>query len=109
MILRKNPDYFEPGLPKIDRIEFRIIPDFSTAVAALERSELDIVWGLPPEYIDKLANSKIAKGSEVPTGTWMMFGMNEQIPPFQDPKARQAIFKLGDKPPGTDVTLFGHV
>ena len=108
MILRKNPDYFEPGLPKIDRIEFRIIPDFSTAVAALERGELDIVWGLPPEYMDKLANSKVAKVSEVPTGTWMMFGMNEQIPPFENPKVRQAIFKLVDKPTVTDVALFGH-
>jgi len=108
MILTKNPDYFEPGLPKIDRIEFRIIPDFSTAAAALERGELDIVWGLPPEYMDKLANSKVAKVSEVPTGTWMMFGMNEQIPPFENPKVRQAIFKLVDKPTVTDVALFGH-
>ena len=47
-------------------------------VGALERGELDIVWGLPPEYIDKLANSKVAKVSEVPTGTWMMFGMNAE-------------------------------
>ena len=108
MVLTKNPNYFELGLPNIDRIEFRIIPDFSTAVAALERRELDIVWGLPPEYIDKLANSKVAKVSEVPTGTWMMFGMNEQIPPFENPKVRQAIFKLVDKPTVTDVALFGH-
>jgi len=28
MMLTRNPDYFEPGLPKIDKVEFRIIPDF---------------------------------------------------------------------------------
>ena len=60
MELTRNSGYFEPGLPKIDRVQFRIIPDFSTAVAALQRGELDIVWGLPPEHVAKLASSKAA-------------------------------------------------
>lgn len=51
MELTRNSDYFEPRLPKIDNVQFRIIPDFSTAVAALGSGELDIVWGLPPEQI----------------------------------------------------------
>jgi peptide/nickel transport system substrate-binding protein len=108
MELTKNSDYFEPGLPKLDRIEFRIIPDFSTAVAALERGELDLVWGLPPEFADKLAKSTVAHVDEVPTGTWEMFSMNEQIPPFENPKVRQAMFKLVDRQTITDVALFGH-
>src|SRR5215470_16587584 len=67
MVLARNPDYFEPGLPKLDKVEFRIIPDFSTAVAGLERGELDIVWGLPPEHIAKLKGSLSARVEEVQT------------------------------------------
>ena len=69
-LLTRNPDYFEPGLPKIDKVEFRIIPDFSTAVAGLERGELDIVWGLPPEHMAKLKDSPSAHVEEVQTGSW---------------------------------------
>ena len=108
MVLTRNPDYFEPGLPKIDKVEFRIIPDFSTAVAGLERGELDIVWGLPPEHIAKLKGSASAHVAEVQTGTWEMFGMNSHLSPFDEPKVRQALFKLVDRAAIADIALFGH-
>jgi peptide/nickel transport system substrate-binding protein len=108
MELSRNPDYFEPGLPKIDKVQFKIIPDFSTAVAALERGELDIVWALPPEQISRLTSSKATHVSEVQTGTWEMFGMNEQLSPFDEPKVRQAMFKLVDRAGIAEIALFGH-
>jgi peptide/nickel transport system substrate-binding protein len=108
LMLTRNPDYFEPGLPKLDRVEFRIIPDFSTAVAGLERGELDIVWGLPPEHVAKLKNSQSAHVAEVQTGTWEMFGMNSRLAPFDEPKVRQALFKLVDRTAIADIALFGH-
>jgi peptide/nickel transport system substrate-binding protein len=108
MELARNPDYFEPGLPKVDKVQFRIIPDFSTAIAALERGELDIVWGLPPEHVTRLAGSKLAHVSEVQTGTWEMFGMNQQLAPFNEPKVREALFKLVDRAAIADIALFGH-
>jgi len=108
MVLARNPDYFEPGLPKLDKVEFRIVPDFSTAVAGLERGELDIVWGLPPEHIAKLKGSPSAHVEEVQTGTWEMFGMNSRLAPFDDPKVRQALFKIVDRAAIADIALFGH-
>ena len=95
-------------MPKTDNVEFRIIPDFSTAVASLERNELDIVWGLPPEHMAKLKGSPSAHVEEVQTGTWEMFGMNTRLPPFDEPKVRQAIFKLVDRAGIADIALFGH-
>ena len=108
MMLSRNTDYFEPGLPKLDKVEFRIIPDFSTAVAGLERGELDMVWGLPPEHIAKLKGSSSAHVSEVQTGTWEMFGMNRRLAPFDEPKVQQALFKLVDRAALADIALFGH-
>jgi peptide/nickel transport system substrate-binding protein len=37
-----------------------------------------------------------------------MFGINEQVAPLDNPKVRQALFKLVDKKKVTDVALFGH-
>jgi len=108
MELVRNPDYFGAAAFKFDRIVFKIIPDYSTAVAALERGELDIVWGLPPEFVDKLKGSSTARVSEVPSGAWAMFGMNESIAPLDNPKVRQAIFKLVDRKKIAEIALFGH-
>jgi peptide/nickel transport system substrate-binding protein len=106
--LTKNPDYFIKGQPKIDKVSFRIIPDFNTAVAALERNEVDLVWGLPPESVDQVAKSKNAHVSEVASGSWMRLGMNHEMPPFDNPKVRQAVAKLLDKEMMVDVAMFGR-
>lgn len=106
--LARNPDYFDPAAAPFDRVEFKIIPDYSTAVAALQRGEIDIVWALPPETVDKLKNNPDVHVSEIPAGIWAMYGMNESVPPFDNPKARQAIFKLVDRQEIADIALFGH-
>src|SRR5271156_3272530 len=108
MELARNPDYFDASAYKFDKVQFKIIPDFTAAVAALESGEVDIVWGLPPEQIEKLAHSKVAHASEVQTGSWEMFGMNQQLEPFDNPKVRQAFFKLIDRAAIADIALFGH-
>jgi peptide/nickel transport system substrate-binding protein len=108
MELARNPDYFDAGSFKFDKVQFKIIPDFTAAIAALESGEVDIVWGLPPEHIDKLKNSKVAHASEVQTGTWEMFGMNQELAPFDNPKVRQAFFKLIDRAAIAEIALFGH-
>ena len=35
IILAKNPDYWRPGLPKLDRVIYRAIPDSTTRLQAL--------------------------------------------------------------------------
>jgi peptide/nickel transport system substrate-binding protein len=108
MELVRNPDHFDASAYRFDKVQFKIIPDFTAAVAALESGEVDIVWGLPPEHIEKLANSKVAHAGEVQTGSWEMFGMNQQLEPFDNPKVRQAFFKLIDRAAIADIALFGH-
>ena len=45
--LRRNPDYFKAGLPKLDRLVFRIIPDASSRLLAMEQGEVDYVNRIP--------------------------------------------------------------
>jgi peptide/nickel transport system substrate-binding protein len=106
--LARNPDYFDPAAAPFDRVEFKIIPDYGTAVAALQRGEIDIVWALPPESADKIRNNPDVHVSEIPAGIWAMYGMNESVPPFDNPKVRQAIFKLVDRQTISEISLFGH-
>jgi len=49
LVMERNPDYFLPGVPRLDRVIIRIIPEFTTSVAALESGAVDAVFDLPPE------------------------------------------------------------
>ena len=104
----KNPAYFVPGLPKVDRAIFRIIPEASTAVAGLESGALDIVYDLPPEQVDRLKRSTASTVMEVATGTWQGIIMHNGMKPFDDKRVRQAFIKMVDKPAVTDIATFGH-
>jgi peptide/nickel transport system substrate-binding protein len=108
MVLEKNPDYFVAGLPKMDRAVLRIIPEYTTAVAGLESGSLDIVYDLPPEQTDRLKKSTVTNVVEIPSGTWMGVIMGNQDKPFTDPRIRQAILRLIDKPTMADIATFGH-
>ena len=42
--LTRNPDYWKPGLPYLDGIEFPIIKNMSTAVLAFVSGQFDMIW-----------------------------------------------------------------
>ena len=52
VVLERNKDYFKPGLPKLDRLIFRVIKDPATRVLAYERGEID--------YLPSVAGKDVA-------------------------------------------------
>jgi peptide/nickel transport system substrate-binding protein len=108
LVMERNPDYFLAGLPTVDRVVIRIIPEFTTAVAALESGAVDAVFDLPPEQIEKLRKSSVAHVDEVQAGRWQGIIWNCAMKPFDDPRVRRAFNKLIDKPAITEIAMFGH-
>ena len=106
--LVKNPDYFEKGLPKLDAVDFRIIPESAARVAALESGSVDLVWSLPLESIDKLATNSSLKVDEVPTSTWDGIVMSNKTKPFDDVRVRRAVLLALDKAQLAQFAAFGH-
>lgn len=108
IVLVKNPDYFKPGLPKVDRIIFRIIPESSSAVAALETGEIDMIWNLSLESIKRVESDPNLMVSRVATSSWDAIVMNIAHDPFKDIRVRQAINMVIDKKQMVDLALFGY-
>src|SRR5690606_24316384 len=51
----RNENYYRPGLPYLDEIVFRIIPDSSAALAALQTGEVHyIAWNIPRHVVARL-------------------------------------------------------
>jgi peptide/nickel transport system substrate-binding protein len=108
IVLKKNPDYYVHGTPKLDSIVFRIMPETAARVAALDAGAIDLVWDLPPEIIDQLKNNSKIKIDSVPTSSWDGLIMNASQKPFDDVRVRKAISLVIDKKALVELSLFGH-
>lgn len=57
VVMEANPDYWEPGLPKVERLVYRVIPDASTRLAAIQTGEIDIANRLTVDQVQTLEGS----------------------------------------------------
>lgn len=108
LVMTKNPDYFEPGLPKLNGVELRVIPEMSVKLAALQAGDIDVVWDLPLDQVKSLAANTAVRVDSVPTASWDGAVMNNLIPPFNDKRVRQAFHLAVDKADVVELTLFGQ-
>ena len=106
--LVKNPDYFEKGLPKLDAVTLRIVPESAARMAALESGAVDIVWSMPYEAVDKFKNHANVRTDSVSTQTWDGVILNNERPPFNDVRVRQALALTIDKSAIVELALFGQ-
>ncbi|HXH13657.1 MAG TPA: ABC transporter substrate-binding protein [Alphaproteobacteria bacterium] len=98
----RNPDYLpRPEPPSfaaggkhvyVDRVEWLYIPDATTAGAALEAGEVDYWEFPPPDFIARLEkNPDLDVPVADPLGSQGWLRPNHLHPPFNHPKARQAL------------------
>jgi peptide/nickel transport system substrate-binding protein len=76
----------------VERVEWRIIPDASTAGSALQTGEVD--WWENPAFdlLPLLARSRDIRVERIdPIGTLLMLRFNHLQPPFANAKVRQAV------------------
>jgi peptide/nickel transport system substrate-binding protein len=92
IVLVKNADYHLKGVPYLDRVVFKFIPDPSSQLAALRAGDVDVIaYDLAPENaaaLEKDARFKVLQGH---TTTDVIMAMNHSKKPFSDIKVRQAI------------------
>jgi peptide/nickel transport system substrate-binding protein len=104
----KNTDYVPRSEPpdaqsggkvvKVDRVEWPYIPDANTAVQALQRGEVDMVEVISHDMIPALAKDpNIQLHILDPIGFQATIRPNHLVPPFNHPKARQALFLIGEQ------------
>lgn len=106
--MEKNPDYYVKGVPQLDAVVMRIMPESAAQSAAIETGEVDLVWNLPLESIDAFKKNSNLVIDSVPTSTWDGIIMNGAHKPLDNPKVRRAIAMAIDKPAMVELALFGN-
>lgn len=101
VVYRRNDAYVpraEPAdgmaggkIAKVGTIEWLNIRDPQSAVLALANGEVDYVENPTPEFLPLLREAGVKIERTDPLGTQGMLRMNHLHPPFNDPRARQAL------------------
>lgn len=96
IVLTRNPNYFKPGLPYLDRLVLRIIPDRNAQTLALLSGEVDYVGDINPPDVERLRARADLVTAQTAFGTGggnciMTLGFNLDRPALADLRVRQAI------------------
>jgi peptide/nickel transport system substrate-binding protein len=83
---------------KVDRIEWLSMPDPNTAISALTAGEIDYLQNPAMDTYPVLkADKKVRLVTVDPTGSMVWIRPNHLQPPFDNPKARQALLHVIDQ------------
>jgi ABC-type transport system substrate-binding protein len=107
VVVGRNDNYFEKGLPYLDRIEFRMIKNGEARVNALKTGAVDVIDTVPWKDIDIL---KAQRGItvDVEDGEFMNLWLNTSKKPLDDPRVRQAISYAIDRQAISEAAFFGY-
>ena len=94
--VRANPNYWRKGLPYLDRIIFKPIPDEAARYMALQSGTLDIMHAADAATISQLRQNRSLSyvdnsGKMVGSPNVSCLLLNMSKPPFNDPLARKIL------------------
>lgn len=93
LVLVRFAEYWQRGIPRIDRIEMTVVSDPDARLLALRAGSLDLIEKMPQQYVAKAQKGEIpevkvavAEGSGI---QGLVF--NTRKPPFDNVKMRQMV------------------
>jgi peptide/nickel transport system substrate-binding protein len=103
-VVERNPDYWQEGLPYLDQITFRPIPDEETRATSLQSDDIDAAQSV--RLTSFLARVRDIPGVEIALGLSSGGGniiFNTTAPPLDDVRIRQALAYAIDQQSAVDV------
>lgn len=91
MTVKKNPNYWQKGLPKLDGIEWKCVTENNTRANMLLTGEATFTSTLPYELINKLKTDPKVEVEARPSVIQRYVSFNTLAKPFDNPKVRQAL------------------
>jgi peptide/nickel transport system substrate-binding protein len=94
--LEPNPLYFR-GLPKLQRIVFKIVPDRNTVVTQLRTHEIDLWLPVAARYYDDVKTIDGIAVLRQPSYYFNHVDFNNERPALRDPRVRRALMLATDR------------
>ena len=108
VVLEKNPDYWEEGLPYLDGMELIPIPEDTQRTTALVTGTVDFIEYAPLRDIESLQeDDELTLAGDANTNI-RFIGLNLSKEPFSNLLVRQAIAKAIDRDAVLEPAVYGH-
>jgi peptide/nickel transport system substrate-binding protein len=109
IVLTRNRDYWQKGVPLLDKVTFRFIPDPNSVLAALKAGDIDVAgFGLGPESVEELKKDgrfQVILGDSTNDVT---LSLNNSKQPYSDKRVRLAITHAINKDEVLKGAMFGY-
>ena len=107
--LVRNPDYWKPGRPYLDGIEYPIIKDVSTRLLSFIAGKEDVYFGVTmPQLKDvKTQRPQAICDPFIPNVSRNLL-VNRNVPPFDNPELRRAMSLALDRQGFVDIIADGQ-
>ncbi len=100
-------DYWREGQPQVASVQYNIMPDETSRVAAIRTGEINLTSLVDPISIDSVRNEANATVLEHDTTDYYLLGLNCAEAPFDDVRVRQALSMAIDRQAIIDGVFFG--
>jgi len=101
IVLKKNTNYWNKAklaANVVDTLIFRIIPEDTTRVIALQSGNVDFCANLPADMLDQLGSDRNLTLTSVDSFSLTLLSLNTQRAPMNDVNVRRAISRALDIP-----------
>jgi peptide/nickel transport system substrate-binding protein len=107
-ILVRNPNYWRPGQPYLDEIDFEFVPDANTRTLELRSGEVDVADAIPYNQVESLQNADGINVEVADSLKWDSIFLNTKQPPLDEVEVRQALAYATPTDQILDAVLFGN-
>jgi peptide/nickel transport system substrate-binding protein len=97
LVVKKNPNYWQEGLPYLDEIVFRPIPDEDTRISSLSSGDIDVLQTLRQASGVRVRDLDGVDSYEALGNTTGVNIFNTTAPPLDDVRVREALARAVDQ------------
>lgn len=101
-------DYWEEGLPYLDKLTIKIMPDENTRINALKSGQIDLSFPMSPANLEALEKDPSLVVNSHPEVAYHKIYLNTTKPPFDNKKVRQALNYAIDREALVKAVTFGR-
>ncbi|MCF3936204.1 ABC transporter substrate-binding protein [Acuticoccus sp. M5D2P5] len=97
LLLERNEDYWEEGVPYLDEIDFAFLPNSASMLVALRNNRIDLVKLERPQDVQQVESVEGLEVERWPSLNQKPIDLGAELAPLDDVRVRQAIALAVDK------------
>jgi peptide/nickel transport system substrate-binding protein len=106
LVLVKNPDYWQKGVPHLDKVTYVFVADSDALLLALQGGNVD-AGNITGSLLQQLSPSRF-NFVPTPSNSIQLLALNNASPPLNDLRVRQALNYAQDRQEIIDAAFYGQ-